>query len=247
MNASPEMNPEKAASGRVGIFRFSAEQFLITLVLFIVSAPFVKMLPNGTFIDGGILTAVLISGVVAVGRSRRILLVAVLLAAPVVVARWAHELFQQQVSPGFYLVPALVFITFLIGHLLYFILRASHVNSEVLCAGLSAYLLIGLAWMFAYMLLAENNPHAFGFTVASDASHQMSAFDAYYFSFITMTTVGYGDIVPLSDVARMLATVEAVTGTLFMAVMIARLVSLYSAHPPEETTAKKASGDGRQG
>ncbi len=223
-----QMNSEKAASGRVGLLRFSAVQFLVMLALFIVSAPFVEKLPNGTFIDGSILTAVLISGVLAVGRSRRILIVALVLVAPAVIGRWAHE-FQPKLPNGVFLAPALVFIVFLIGHLLFFILRAPRVDAEVLCAGLSAYLLLGMAWMFAYLLLPEDS---FGFTVGPATDHVMTAFNAYYFSFITMTTVGYGDIVPMSDVARMLATVEAVTGTLFMAVMIARLVSLYSAHPP---------------
>lgn len=245
MNASTGLNRGKAAAGRVGILRFSAEQFLIVLVLFIVSAPFVKMLPNGTFIDGGILTAVMISGVLAVGRSRRILIVAIILVAPVVIGRWAHEL-APNVTAAIYLVPALIFVVFLIGHLLYFILRAPRVNAEVLCAGLSAYLLIGMAWMFAYLLVAEASPDSFGFTVGPDSSHVMSGFNAYYFSFITMTTVGYGDIVPLSDVTRMLATVEAVTGTLFMAVMIARLVSLYSAHPPGEEAGEGKNRGGQR-
>jgi voltage-gated potassium channel len=245
MNALAHMKPGKAAAGRVGMLRFSAVQFLIFLALFIVSAPFVEKLPNGTFLDGGILTAVLISGVLAVGRSRRILLFAIIMVAPVVIGRWAHE-FRPNLPHGVFLVPALAFIIFLIGHLLFFILRAPRVNAEVLCAGLSAYLLIGMAWMFVYLLVAEASPESFGYTTGPDASHVMTSFNAYYFSFITMTTVGYGDIVPLSDVARMLATVEAVTGTLFMAVMIARLVSLYSAHPPGEEAGKEKAGGKRQ-
>lgn len=51
---------------------------------------------------------------------------------------------------------------------------------------------------------------------------------SFYFSFITLSTVGYGDITPASNVARMLAAAEAITGTLFVAVFIARLVALYS-------------------
>jgi voltage-gated potassium channel Kch len=66
----------------------------------------------------------------------------------------------------------------------------------------------------------------------------MSGFTAIYFSFITLTTVGYGDIVPVSTVARMLTSTEAMTGTLFMAVLIARLVSLYSTQPPTDGGAK---------
>jgi hypothetical protein len=57
----------------------------------------------------------------------------------------------------------------------------------------------------------------------------MQGFNAFYFSFVTLSTVGYGDITPVSKVARMLAALEAMTGLLYVAVLIARLVSLYSA------------------
>ena len=56
----------------------------------------------------------------------------------------------------------------------------------------------------------------------------MKGFNAFYFSFITLSTVGYGDITPLSRIARWLAATEAMTGLLYMTVLIARLVSLYS-------------------
>jgi len=56
----------------------------------------------------------------------------------------------------------------------------------------------------------------------------MKGFTGFYFSFITLTTVGYGDITPVSRAARWLASMEAMTGSLYVAVLIARLVSLYS-------------------
>jgi voltage-gated potassium channel Kch len=56
----------------------------------------------------------------------------------------------------------------------------------------------------------------------------MGGFNGIYFSFITLSTVGYGDITPLSRAARWLAAIEAMTGLLYVAVLIARLVSLYS-------------------
>ena len=65
----------------------------------------------------------------------------------------------------------------------------------------------------------------------------MSGFTAIYFSFITLATLGYGDITPVADVARMLAMLEAMTGTLFVGVMIARLVSLYSVPGQKQTPA----------
>ena len=63
----------------------------------------------------------------------------------------------------------------------------------------------------------------------------MSGFTAIYFSFITLATLGYGDITPAADIARMLAMLEAMTGTLFVGVMIARLVSLYSTSGQNQT------------
>jgi voltage-gated potassium channel len=59
----------------------------------------------------------------------------------------------------------------------------------------------------------------------------MDGFTAFYFSFATLTTVGYGDIAPVSSVARMLAVMEAVTGLFYVAVLISRLVALYSTQP----------------
>jgi hypothetical protein len=91
-----------------------------------------------------------------------------------------------------------------------------------------------LAWGFGYVLVALLNPvdatqpGAFAFNISSATPHLLQGFEAYYFSFITLTTVGYGDITPLSIGARSLAMTEAMTGTLYLAVLISRLVALYS-------------------
>ena len=188
------------------------------------------MLPRGDFIDGTLLTVVLILGVLAVGRNHRKLMVAILLAAPAVIARWVH-LFRPDLPPQYFLAPGLVFIVFLIGNLLYFILHAPRVNAEVLCAGLSTYLLLGTAWMFAYMLVSDFSPAAFAFTTGLRLEPCAGRFQRLLLQFYYPRTVGYGDIVPVSHVARMLAAAEAITGTLFMAVLIARLVALYSSPP----------------
>ncbi len=71
----------------------------------------------------------------------------------------------------------------------------------------------------------------------------MNGFTSLYFSFITLSTVGYGDIVPASEVARMLAMVEAMFGMFYMAMLVARLVSLYSPKTPLEVVNQEGIGD----
>jgi hypothetical protein len=128
---------------------------------------------------------------------------------------------------------------------LFFILRAPRVNSEVLCAGVAGYLLLGIIWMFAYILVARLNPTdathlgAFSYNIGPPATHFLNSFDAFYFSFITLSTVGYGDITPVSHIARTLAMTEAMTGTIYMAVLISRLVALYTSQGSEVSAPKK--------
>jgi hypothetical protein len=217
---------------RVGLRRYSAAEFLIALILLIVVSPFVVDIKGGDFVESSLMTLVLASGVLAVGARRRTLVVAIILVTPAILGKWINHVRPDVIPPEIFFVAGLVFAVFIVIQLLRYILRAPRVNSEVICAGLSAYLMLGLCWMFAYLVVSRANPDAFAFTVGPATHHSMARFTGLYFSYVTLSTVGYGDIVPMSDVARMLALTEAVTGPLFLAVLIARLVSLYSSNPP---------------
>jgi hypothetical protein len=120
-------------------------------------------------------------------------------------------------------------MAFIITHLILFILRAPQVDANVLCAGLSGYLLLGLLWVPAYIMVAQLNPRAFNFSSGVGAAATMNGFNAFYFSFITLCTVGYGDVTPVSKGAPMLALIEAIAGLFYVVVFISRLVAVYSA------------------
>jgi hypothetical protein len=233
----PETAPAEVANrpSRSGRFRFSAALFLIALIILFIAFPFLELFGDkiGDNIEALLMTLVLVSGVLAVGHRRRTLVLAVVLVAPALVARWFSLFWGDAVPVEFYLVPALIFIGFVMLQFLYFILRAPRVNSEVLCAGIAGYLLLGIIWMFAYILVARVHPGSFSYNVGPPPAHSLASFDAFYFSFITLSTVGYGDITPLSHIARTLAMTEAMTGTLYMAVLISRLVALYTSQGSE--------------
>ena len=213
---------------RLRFRRFSTVQLLAALVVLLVSAPFVEELEGGHFILSLLFSLVLIAAVFAVANRKRSLVIALVLAIPAIIARWIDQLRPDLVHPAVFLVCALVLLAFVIGHLLYFVLRAPVVNVEVLCASIAAYLMLGLTWTVAYWLVDQLTPGgAFSFNTTRGA-HSMNGFTGFYFSFITLSTVGYGDITPVSQAARWLAAMEAMTGLLYVAVLIARLVSLYS-------------------
>ena len=107
-----------------------------------------------------------------------------------------------------------------------FALGARVVDREHLYAGLSAYLLAGVFFGVFYWILERTWSGSFAVPGDGVQSHFSLAL-AIYYSFVTLTTLGYGDIVPRGEVARGLTVLEAIMGQLYLAVMIARLVSLY--------------------
>lgn len=103
-------------------------------------------------------------------------------------------------------------------------LRSKVADTERIFAALDAYLLTGLMFGVCYWALDQLSPRAFGTSTASD----LGLDQALYFSFVTIATVGYGDIVPIGPGARGLAVLEGVTGQMYLAVLVAWLVSLFA-------------------
>jgi hypothetical protein len=217
--------------------------FLAALVVAVALAPFDEYFREGDLAEAVRLTLVLLFGLPALRRQPKSMVFGLLLALPALIGKWANHYRPDLVPPAVFLVPGLLFVVFLLLHILQFILWARRVDSEVLCAGVAGYLLLALLWTFAYILVARLIPDAFVFSTGPASSQRMHGFTAMYFSFITLCTVGYGDIVPLAGVARMLAAMEGVVGTFYVAILISRLVAVYSsaAAAPESGTPANSS------
>ena len=105
------------------------------------------------------------------------------------------------------------------------IFLVTKVDSDTIKGGISVFFLIGIVWALFYDMVAILDPNAF-----SQSVETTSLLDSmFYFSFTTLTTLGYGDITPISDIARTLANLEAIVGMMYPAIFIARLVGLYTA------------------
>lgn len=99
------------------------------------------------------------------------------------------------------------------------------VDADHLLAALSAYLLVGVFWGAVYVAVESAAPRSL-LTAGQLFAHGMSLNDGIYFSFVTLATLGYGDITPITPIARGLAVFEAIVGQLYLAVLVARLVGL---------------------
>ena len=114
-------------------------------------------------------------------------------------------------------------IGFLVVMLLRRLFRTERVTADTLSSAISGYFLLGILWAFAYGILLWFDPAAF------PGGHEARTADLFYFSFVTLTTLGYGDLVPASEAAGALTSLEAVTGSLYLTILIARLVGLHIA------------------
>jgi predicted neutral ceramidase superfamily lipid hydrolase len=192
-----------------------------TLLVTMVAAPvFTALSFSGTLIES-LLAACLLAAILPVGavRKRPYLLVAIAVVwLARLVTAWLDHRVLSEIALGLWtligLFAAVAALRFAIG--------ATRVDEEHLYAALSAYLLAGIYLGLSYWVLEQMKPGTFSFP------GQFSQASAIYFSFVTLATLGYGDIVPRADVARGIAIVEGVGGQLFLAVLVARLVSLYS-------------------
>jgi len=106
------------------------------------------------------------------------------------------------------------------------VFREGRITFHRIRGAVAAYLLLGLAWAFAYEMVALESPGAFTMPATDTvAGHELIS-PFVYFSFVTLTTVGYGDVTPIHPFARSLVTLEALVGQLFPATLLARLVSM---------------------
>lgn len=121
-----------------------------------------------------------------------------------------------------------VFAACVVGFLT-FVFRSRRLTADGIFATVASYLLIAVIFAQVYLVALAWDPASFNLPVAMDQRPaQGLASDMVYYSLITMASVGYGDILPASDVTRMIAVIEAVVGQFYMAVIVAVFVGMYA-------------------
>jgi hypothetical protein len=221
-------------------YRFTV--LLAMLVVLIVGAPILeavepRALPKLAEIITAILFfAMLLSAVNAVSE-RATVVVITLLFVGLLVVLWAVNQFVNSLWIAVVAeADSAILLGFTITVMFRHLFATNRVTWNTIAASLCIYLLMIVLWSDFYAITALLDPSAFKLPADymsvgayKNFSGQGSAI-ALYYSLVTMTTLGYGDIVPVSPPARMLAGIQAVTGQLYIAVLVARLVGLHIVH-----------------
>ena len=209
--------------------RFIYIIFAIILVLLV--NPFIRPLGLiGHLFSTLLLSMIPLASAYAMTEDRKKAIIVLLIAAPFVILDGLNVFFINR---------PLMVVAFGFGTILYFyivvllvikLLSIRVITAELIFCAISIYLLIGIMWAGIYSVLEGISPGSFSETT-----------DLLYFSFVTLTTVGFGDVAPLSVLSRRLAVFEAAMGSIYMAVIIAMIVGRYMSMQADQDSESETS------
>ena len=197
---------------------------LCSLIILLLASPFIEATQWGDLLITALFTGILLSLVRLVSDRRKLQIGVGILAACAVLLLWIGDAFPPDAVWiwGEALYACLNILIIVIA--LMQIVTSKVVDRDVLIGAVAIYLLLGLTWSLIFSFVHAIDPGSFGDIIGNEHG-DWNQF--VYFSFSTLTTLGYGDIVALSPFARTLSVLAAVTGVMYKAMIIARLVGLF--------------------
>ena len=200
---------------------FKMFNFMCSLLILLILTAFLEGYKYAYLILNTLSTIVIIAGVYAASANRRSVYILVILGLPWFFSEWFFLTSGRTVFLSFF------FFLYVTLTLMDMIIKTKEINQNTLYGAVCVYLLLGLLWASIYSLVNELVPGSI-FTGSGIDGHP-KPIDVIYFSYTTLTTLGYGDITLSTPVGRIMSVLEAIIGQLFIAFMVARLVAIYTA------------------
>lgn len=197
---------------------------IVAIISLIAVAPFLQGYVGIRLLVDAFFTVIFLAAIFSISQKKQYMAFGVVLALPTIVSLWATYFV---VSDAVFIVGrifGILFFGFAIVQILQFIFRARDVTKDVIFAAIVVYLLIAMMWSFIYGLLEVLQPGSFNIPAAH--IHESRRL-FMYFSFVTITTLGYGDITPLAERATSFAILEAFIGQIYLVVVVAWLVGMH--------------------
>jgi hypothetical protein len=179
-----------------------------------------------TFFNLLVMTGIIFT--VSINLRQRI--ISLLLGLPSVTLFWLGHPYSEAlafISTGILYIYAILLI-------FPYLIHSEKIGAEEVFALITLYILLGLTWTIIFQVIEWNSPGSFYMFVPENVLNEVSWEDFLFFSFTTLTTLGYGDIIPLSTQARSLSILEAISGVVFLAIMGSRIIGLYIQHSLKE-------------
>ncbi len=213
---------------------------LISLLLLFFFYPFFEKVSFGVRVLDIVFLFILLSGIYAISEKRNVFIIALLLA----ITGYGSTILNYflMIRPLQYLsfVTYGIFFTILTALIISYIIRQEKVTTNTIYGSICGYLLIGVIWTLLFSMVELFEPGSFFLIGEPLVDHREATVNRQvftnliYYSYVTLTTLGYGDVIPVSPPAKALSSLEAVTGQLYIAVLIARLVALQIVHSSQK-------------
>lgn len=211
---------------RFTVYKSKYFYMLVILISYFLAVSIVTSTTENIFPTSFLFTFTVITCAYIILRERLLIYYIVCLGALAVISH--HLINYANFDIKLYIIYYITDVMFLaLGTftVLYSITQHKEITADTLFGAICGYFLLGLTWSFVYLLIETINPGSFSHQLADVTLHR-SALNASYYSFTTMTTLGYGDILPISYLARTCSWLEAVSGQIYLAVWISQLVGL---------------------
>ena len=218
---------------------------LCSLLLLFATSPLLPDSWVASVVIDGIIALMFLCGILSLGNRQFAWVVVVLILVPELIGiglGWVTESggsLGGGIGGSIRSVAMILFCAYMAFHIMCDVMRSRHITGDTICGALCVYLLLGLLWAFGYLLIAHYVPNSFNasdeIVAIASVSDSREVFSMLvYFSFVTLTTLGYGDISPVSPIAQTACWLEAVIGQLFLATFVAGLVGMHIADRIEE-------------
>jgi len=203
-------------------YRYMAVWIFFTLLMTLF--PFVKG-GIGSFVFTLLFSIILISSILTVSGHRTIRAGGIILTALAVGTRWSYFLLGSETLNQLSFLFATLLLSMVSFLLFLSLFKTRDVTSDIIWQAISVYLLVGLSWACLFALMESMAPGSFQDNTTPEVALSFSTF--VYYSFVTLATLGYGDILPTTQAARGLVIIEVLMGVLYMAILISRLVGTW--------------------
>ena len=208
----------------LGSTKYKMFNFMASILILLILSAILEGHKYGYLVINTASTIVFILGVYTAGRNKRNVLILILLGLPWFLSEWIFTKSPETIFAS------VLFFLFITGTIMDHILRSKEVSADTLYGAVCVYLLLGLLWASIYGFLEYISPGIVFVANNSDVVKHLTTNEVIYYSYTTLTALGYGDVTALTSEGRIISVLEAIVGQLFLAFLVARLVATYTAN-----------------